>query len=58
MNNSLNNFQYTKDKKVEYILMIDDTTGYSKEPVIYKEYVPTLRAERFGLKVLSTVSDN
>ena len=44
----------TTVQKDNYILepkVIDDTVGFYDEPRIYDETVPTLRAERYGLKV-------
>ena len=44
----------TTVQKDNYILepkVIDDTVGFYDEPKIYDETVPTLRAERYGLKV-------
>ena len=44
----------TTVQKDNYILepkVIDDTVGFYDEPKIYEETVPTLRAERYGLKV-------
>ena len=44
----------TTVQKDNYILepkVIDDTVGFNDEPKIYEETVPTLRAERYGLKV-------
>lgn len=35
-----------------YLYLVDDTTGFSPEPLIYTGYSPTLRANRFGLKVV------
>lgn len=35
-----------------YLYLVDDTTGFSPEPLIYTDYSPTLRANRFGLKVV------
>lgn len=33
-------------------IIIDDTYGYENECWYYKDFSPTLRSERFGLKVL------
>lgn len=44
----------TTVQKDNYILepkVIDDTVGFNDEPKIYDKTVPTLRAERYGLKV-------
>lgn len=35
-----------------YLYLVDDTTGFSPEPLIYSDYSPTLRANRFGLKIV------
>lgn len=35
----------------KFIKLIDDTnTGFNPIPKVYKDYAPTLRAGRFGLK--------
>lgn len=33
-------------------LLVDDTQGFESEPRIYKEYSPTLRSSRQGLKII------
>lgn len=35
-----------------YLYLVDDTRGFSPEPLIYTDYSPTLRANRFGLKIV------
>lgn len=35
-----------------YLYLVDDTIGFHSEPKIYKDYSPTLRANRFGLKIV------
>jgi len=44
----------TLDTQCNQGVIIDDTNlGFSKEPIIYDRFSPTLRSERFGLKTFS-----
>lgn len=47
-----NESKFTFNKNNVDTLLVDDTQGFESEPRIYKEYSPTLRSSRQGLKII------
>ena len=47
-----NESKFTFNKNNVDTLLVDDTQGFGSEPRIYKEYSPTLRSSRQGLKII------